>query len=311
MLQFEHKRTYADNYCTGASMRYFLCLLLLNPSVYASSISEMTSTWNEVVKSNIAISGGVDYASIEKNISKLDSFLNAHKNLAFKDLTDSEKKAVLINLYNAFMIKSVLDYAKDAKIPPSSPEFLKIKINDIKFKGGNIWNGKHKVNLAGLDVNLDEIEHGLIRGEAKGNLAGLKVTKLDPRIHAAVNCAAISCPRVREKAYQKETIDEMLDANMKEFVNSNSQFQKVGKKLEANSIVQWYYQDFDGYAKEVLKLKGAGDYLIKFLDPTRSDSKWISQHLTANFNDRSKISLKLSSDFSFQYNWLINDKRNK
>jgi hypothetical protein len=292
-------------------MRYFLCFLLLSPSVFASSISEITSTWNDVVKSNIAISGGVDYVGIEKDMSKLDSFLGAHKNIAFKDLSDNEKKAVLINLYNAFMIKSVLDYAKDSKILPSSQEFLKIKINDIKYKGGNIWNGKNKVNLSGVDVNLDEIEHGLIRGEGKGALAGLKVSKLDPRIHAAVNCAAISCPRVREKAYQSETIDEMLDANMKEFINSNSQFQKVGGKLEANSIVQWYYQDFDRYAQEVLKLKGAGDYLIKFLDPSRADGKWISQHLTANFNDRSKISLKLSSDFSFQYNWLINDKRNK
>ena len=292
-------------------MKYILGLFLFSQSVFASSISEMTSAWNDLVKANIAISGGVDYLSIQKDINKLDSFLAAHKMLAFKDLGDQEKKAVLINLYNAFMIKSILDYAKEAKIPVSSPDFLKIKINDLKFRGGNIWNGKNKVNLAGLEVNLDEIEHGLIRGEGKGGLASLKVSKLDPRIHTAVNCAAISCPRVREKAYLSENLDEMLDANVREFINSTSQFQKTGNKLEANSIVLWYYEDFDHFAKYVLKLRGAGDYFTKFLDPSRPDSKWMGQHLSNNFNDRSKLSLRLSSDFNFQYNWQVNDKRNK
>ncbi|MEI8027795.1 MAG: DUF547 domain-containing protein [Pseudomonadota bacterium] len=292
-------------------MKYFLGLILLSQTVLASNIGELTSTWNEIVKANIAISGGVDYVSIQKDIQKLDNFLGAHKNLTVKGLADNEKKALFINLYNAFMIKSILDYAKDAKITVSSPDFLKIKVNEIKFRGSNIWNGQNKVNLAGVDLNLDEIEHGLIRGEGKGALADLKVSKLDPRIHAAVNCAAISCPRVREKAYLSENIDEMLDSNLREFINSTSQFQKVGNKLEANSIVLWYYEDFDHFAKDSLKLKGAGDYLIKFLDASRSDSKWIAQHLTTNFNDRSKFSLRLSSDFSFQYNWQVNDKRNK
>ncbi len=292
-------------------MKYFLGLFLLSQSALASNISEMNSTWNEIVKANIAISGGVDYVSIQKDVQKLDGFLGTHKALAFKGLADNEKKAVLINLYNAFMIKSVLDYAKDAKIAVSSPDFLKIKINEIKYKGGNVWNGKNKVNLAGVDVNLDEIEHGLIRGEGKGALAELKVSKLDPRIHTAVNCAAISCPRVREKAYFSENLDEMLDSNLREFMNSTSQFQKAGNKLEANSIVLWYYDDFDKFGKETFKLKGAGDYLIKFIDGSRPDSKWISQHLTNHFNDRSKLSLRLSSDFNFEYNWQINDKRNK
>ncbi len=292
-------------------MKYILGLFLLSQTALASNIAELTSTWNELIKANIAISGGVDYVSIEKNIQKLDSFLGAHKSLAIKGLSDNEKKALLINLYNAFMIKSILDYAKDSKIAVSSPDFLKIKINEIKFKGGNIWNGKNKVTLAGVDLNLDEIEHGLIRGEGKGALADLKVSKLDPRIHTAVNCAAISCPRVREKAYYSENLDEMLDSNLREFINSTSQFQKVGNKLEANSIVLWYYDDFDQFAKNSLKLKGAGDYLIKFLDASRSDSKWIAQHLTAHFNNRSKLTLRLSSDFNFQYNWQVNDKRNK
>ncbi|MEZ4743280.1 MAG: hypothetical protein R3B45_12685 [Bdellovibrionota bacterium] len=44
-----------------------------------------------------------------------------------------------------------------------------MKINDIKIPGGNIWNGEYQINMAGYKVTLDQIEHGLIRGESSVN----------------------------------------------------------------------------------------------------------------------------------------------
>jgi len=294
-------------------MRNFLLGLLFSSTCFAaSSLPQMTDKWNEILKANVALSGGVDYISLDKNLSALDDFLQSYRTLEVKGLNDQQRTAAYINLYNAFMMRSILSYARDNKIQVSSPEFTKIKITDIKYKGGNIWNGNQKVNLAGVDLNLDEIEHGLIRGEGKAKLAELKVSQLDPRIHTAVNCAALSCPRVREKAYQAENLNEMLDANIKEYLNSPLQFRKLSEtKLEANSIVLWYYSDFDNYAQKSLKLGGAGDYLAKFVDSSRPDAAWMKSHLQKNFNDRSKTALRLSSDFSFQYDWLVNDKRNR
>ena len=294
-------------------MKFFLLGMLLSTTSFAGiSLTPMTEPWNQILKSTVALSGGVDYVTLEKNVSSLDKFLESHRTLDVKSLSDQEKTAVYINLYNAFMMKSILAYANDQKIAVKSDQFTQIKIADIKYKGGTIWNGNQKVNLAGVDVNLDEIEHGLIRGEGKGKLAEMKVGILDPRIHSAVNCAALSCPRVREIAYAPENLNDMLDSNMKEYLNSSSQFKKISEaKLEANSIVLWYYSDFDSYAQKTLKIAGAGDYLAKFIDTTRPDSAWMKSHLQKNFNDRSKTALRLSSAFSFNYNWLINDKRNK
>lgn len=271
-----------------------------------------TTSWDELLKANVTSKGGVDYAGFAKSKAKLLAFIAIYKNTAPAKWNDNQKKAAYINLYNAAMILHVLNYAADKKIDLATAAFTEIEINKIKVDGGNIWDGNSKVDLAGQMVNQDNIEHDLIRGQASGDLESLKVSKLDPRIHAAVNCAAISCPRVREVAYRPENVEKLLDENMKEYMSSNEQFSKVSdSKLKANQITLWYYSDFDSYGKDVLKKGGAGDYLATFIEPSAKDAEWKIKYLKANFNDRGKVSLKVSSDFDFHYNWQVNDLRNK
>ncbi len=258
------------------------------------------------------MSGGVNYIGMDQDQVELDAFVKGHADLDVKSMDDKARKAAYINLYNATMVANLLRYVRDNKIDVKSKVFTDLKINELKVPGGNIWNGDYKVKLAGHDVNLDDIEHNLIRGNAKGDLAALKVSELDPRIHAAVNCAAISCPRVREVAYRAENVDQMLDENLKEFVSADYQFSKASdSQMKANSIVYWYYDDFDDFGESKAKLGGAGDYLAGFVQPTSKDRDWKVRHLKENFNDRGKVSLKLSSAFTFDYDWRVNDVRNK
>lgn len=268
--------------------------------------------WDELLKAHVTPKGGVDYAGFAKDRAKLVDFILTYKNAAPAKWNDLQKKAAYINLYNASMILHILNYAAKKKIAIDSQEFIDIEINKIKIEGGNIWDGHAKIDLAGQKLNQDNIEHDLLRGQASGDWEIMKVSKLDPRLHAAVNCAAISCPRVRELSYRPENVDKMLDENMKEYINSEEQFHKISdSKMKANQIIYWYYGDFDSYGKDVLKKRGAGDYLASFVDPNGKDSAWKIKHFTENFNDRGKVSLKLSSDFDFHYNWRINDIRNK
>lgn len=270
-----------------------------------------TSVWNELTKKHVRSNGGVDYVGLKADKAKLESYIAGFAKFNPTLHDDNAKKAHYINFYNALMIFNILKYADEKKISVTSKEFTELKINDIKVKGGNIWNGSYKANLGGQMVHLDNIEHDLIRGGASSDLAKFKVTKLDPRIHAAVNCAAISCPPVRELAYTKENIEGLLDENFKTYVSSPSQFKMVSAdKMKANSIVFWYYADFDDYAQDVLKLKGAGDYLAKYIDPASPGAKEKAEHLKENFNDRNRVTLKLSSAFDFSYDWIINDIRN-
>ncbi len=283
---------------------------------WTPAMSTLADRWDGFLQKYVNAAGGVDYIAIAggEGEKALDEIVQAHAEINPAKLTDGAKKALYINLYNATMVAHILRWARDNRVDIKSDAFLQQEVNNIKTSGGNIWNGSYRVNLGGRDVHLDNIEHGLIRGQLKGDdaLQPWKVSVLDPRIHAAVNCAAMSCPRVREKAYRPETIEDMLDENMREWLSASDQFGKKSEStLSANRIVFWYYSDFDEHGRKVLKLKGAGDYLARFVKITAPDAAWKSEHLKNNFNNRGAISLKLSSAFSFFYDWRIADTRRK
>lgn len=77
------------------------------------------------------------------------------------------------------------------------------------------------VTVAGIELSLDDIEHGILRGRKSkyglGYLPRLERTGLSPayrldadaRIHFALNCGAVSCPAVL--AYAPEAVDDTLD----------------------------------------------------------------------------------------------------
>lgn len=279
---------------------------LSNPA--AAELQKNTKKWDAFVKKHVKAKG-IDYQGAEKDMASLKEFIDSYKKLKISSLDDNFKKAAYINLYNATMMYHIFLYAKEKKISVADKKFTSLKINDIDIPGGDIWSGDYKVEIDGVKVNLNNIEHQLIRGVDASDFSKLKVKKLDPRIHAAVNCAAKSCPPVRNLAYTNENIDSMLDENMKNFLSAEYQFKKTKKSLKANSIVFWYYSDFDDFAQES-GMKGAGDYLVKFINKDAKDHSFKIKHLKENFNDRSRISLKLSSDFDWHYDWIINDIRN-
>lgn len=283
-------------------------------TAWTADMTAVAQSWDTFLGKYVNTKGGVDYQAIVAGVGQdeLKQVLDSYSKLDPTALDDRSKKALYINFYNAGMIFNVLQWAKAAKVDVKSDKFLDQTVNKIDAPGGNIWNGDWKFKIKGIAVNLDDIEHNLIRGGGKGDLVNLKVKELDPRIHSAVNCAAFSCPRVREKSYRPETIDQMLDENMGEWLSNNEQFSKLSdSKLKINQIVFWYYSDFDDVARDKMKLGGAGDFLAKFVKADASDAAWKKQHLSANLNGRSKFSLKLSSAFEFFYDWRIADSRRK
>lgn len=268
--------------------------------------------WDQIIKTHLNPEGRVNYPLLRENKDQLDQFLRTYKETQPSKWDQKTRKAKYINLYNATMMWSMLRYAHENKIDLNSKEFTQLRINKLKTKKGNIWNGEYRVQIAGKYLNLDEIEHGLLRRDNGQKVPdSWRVSELDPRIHAAVNCAALSCPPVASKAYTTNNVDDMLNENMSKFVNNSKQFSmKNSGTLNANSIVLWYYDDFDSFAQKVLRLKGAGEYLAKFIASGDRHSK-IKAHLLKNFNDRSKIALRLSGAFNFDYNWVVNDQRNE
>ena len=136
-----------------------------------------------------------NYKDLAAELKSLDfTFLKDHEN---------ERKAFFINLYNVQMIHAL-----------AAQETLPEKPLGVQ----GMWS-KFAYNVGGLLFTLDDIEHGILRcnrGHPSDNKPkftdedrkGLVLTKLDPRIHFALNCGANSCPPIR--IYQSDKLDQQV-----------------------------------------------------------------------------------------------------
>ncbi|MFQ5482470.1 MAG: DUF547 domain-containing protein [Nitrospinaceae bacterium] len=196
---------------------------------------------------------GVDYPSLAKDpryglvVSGLENFSAASLQ------TREEKLAFWINVYNVLAVKMVLD---------------NYPLDSIKDAGGvftSVWKKKAGV-VGGRSVTLNEIEHEILRQMG------------DPRIHAAIVCASVSCPDLRREAYTPQTLDRQLDDQLRRFLQNPGKGLRVeGATLYLSSIFKWFAEDFEAqggvrkflarYAPGLAKQRlAAGDLELAYLD---------------------------------------------
>ena len=173
------------------------------------------SAWNSLLQKYVTEAGMVDYQGFKKDREKLDEYL---KMLSDQQPDDSWSKAELlayyINLYNAYTVDLIL-----RNYPVKS-------IKDIDAP----WT-KEIVKVGNTRISLGGLENSVLR-------------KMDePRIHFAINCASVSCPKLMNEAFTADKIEKQLEKATREFINSdkNEIFQKSAK---LSSIFDWYKGDF-------------------------------------------------------------------
>ncbi len=143
-----------------------------------------------------------------------------------------EQRAYWINLYNALTVKVVLDHYPVRSI-------RKIRISPGLLAVGP-W-GKKLVTVEGEPLSLDDIEHRILRPIWR-----------DPRIHYAVNCAAISCPSLQEDAFTGSNVDALLTRAAREYGNSAYGAEVRNGRLVVSSLYRWYKEDFGGSDEGVI-----------------------------------------------------------
>ena len=150
------------------------------------------------------------------------------------------------------------------------------------------------VKVAGNPYSLNDMEHRVIRGKVnsknkKGPIAGVTLKKRDPRIHFALVCAALDCPKLRGFAYTAENLEETLQENAVHFANSPIHVSIEGGNLRLSSILKWFREDFDAVG-------GVVPYLESLIDPEkRSDAEEVLRLLKTRFR-RAK----------YAYDWTVN-----
>jgi hypothetical protein len=146
--------------------------------------------------------------------------------------------AFWINAYNAVTVKGIL-----REYPTSS-----IRNHTAKLVGYNIWKDL-QLPVEGKRYSLDQIEHEILRKMG------------EPRIHFAIVCASIGCPRLLNEAYTAHKLEEQLTANAQAFFADPTKFQHdaARRTIAVSPILKWFAGDFG--ASQADQLRQIAPYL--------------------------------------------------
>lgn len=206
---------------------FIFTIVLFSTLATQSQTVHKHSEWNTLLQSHVDLDGNVNYKGFKKNETQLDTYLELlNLNPPQESWSKNEKKAYLINAYNAFTVKLIVE-----NYPLES-------IKDI----GGFFNNPFTTEFAKIgdkEYSLDDIEKEML----------LKMG--DPRLHFAVNCASESCPKLLNEAYVASKLDKQLDASASYFINSEEN--KLSKtKVELSKIFKWYASDFEKNGQSVI-----------------------------------------------------------
>ena len=193
----------------------------------------LTQVLNEVVQlSPDKKQTRVNYELLYKKPEQLNQYLavlSSVKQSEYELWTDDEQLSFLINAYNSFTLQL-------------------INQNYIKFQNGNVESIKELgsffsspwkqafFTLLDEKHSLDDIEHDMIR-----------VWFQRPRIHAALVCAAVSCPPLRNQAFVADKLNQQLDDQMRQFLSDDQRntINLGDSRMQLSSIFKWYGGDFE------------------------------------------------------------------
>lgn len=239
-------------------------LLLTNQLLNAETLDQSNEHYQGILKTYVK-HGLVDYSGLKSNPKDLNQYLELAASISketFEGWSKNEQLAFLINVYNAQTLDLVAD-----NYPVNS-------IKDIAGDSGGPWE-QPIVTLFGEKRTLDALENEIIRGNYP-----------EPRIHFALVCAALGCPKLINEPYNPEILDKQLEKQTKLFLmdSDKNSIDLRNKVLLLSPIFDWFKEDF---------ILQSGS-IIKFVSP------YFGIETTGEF----KIEYK-------NYDWTLNDLSSK
>ncbi len=219
-----------------------------------SEVNLNHSDWSDLLIKHVDSQGKVDYNGFQQDREALTKYLNyLSKIKPTKKWSVQELLAYYINAYNAFTIELILEnYPLESIKDINSPWF------------------KPFVPIGDVMISLGGIENSLLR---KMN---------EPRIHFAINCASISCPKLHNEAFTASKINEQLDLVTRNFINSSEN--EISKnEVKLSKIFEWYEKD----------------YLVNGIN---SLAEYVNQYTDVKINPNAKIVF-------LEYDWGLNEKK--
>ncbi len=245
------------------SSLYLVALALLSTFLLNScKVNDYSSTsqpvthniWDSLLRKHVSPEGWVDYAGFIQDSSRLNRYLELleghHPNE--KNWSRDERLAYWINAYNAYTVKLITKH-----YPVESIKDIKSGIPFVN----TVWDIKF-IHIEGATYDLNNLEHGIIRPRFK-----------EPRTHFALNCAAVSCPKLQNRAYTADKLDEQLTNAAEEFLANENKNKLSEDKVQLSKIFSWYRGDFldeadsiIGYINRYAPIEVSADAEIEYLD---------------------------------------------
>lgn len=212
---------------------------------------------------------GVDYGALTADPAFADyaaaaAELQAVPLSSLAALPARERFALFVNLYNAVVVHAVAERGGPGATPGERAKF---------------YSQVSTYDVGGLPFAADDMEHGVLRRNAPSvaSLAGvlrlpwgthfsrsdpratLALATLDPRLHAALNCGARSCPPI--KVYDAADLDAALDGAMGALCG-DAAVDESRRTVTVSSIFKWYARDFRAAGADPLL-----PWLARFMPP--------------------------------------------
>ncbi|UTW62374.1 DUF547 domain-containing protein [bacterium SCSIO 12741] len=150
--------------------------------------------------------------------------------------TDLKRKVFWINIYNSCVV------------------IIARKMGDFDRS----YFSKKMLEVAGVKMSFDQIEHGLLRKSKLKYTFGYlpcpftrtwerkwRLKKRDYRIHFALNCGANSCPPIA--IYSCESLENELNLAMRYYLEETTLFETEKRQLKVPRLFLWYFADFGGF----------------------------------------------------------------
>jgi hypothetical protein len=250
--------------------------LVASPAAHAQ-FDHGHAAWNTLLKKHVRWlpdnkQSRVDYDGLRAERAALKQVLDAYSAVPaaeYEGWTRPQQMAFLINAYNAYTIELVLQQYPDLK-----------SIKDLGSLISSPWRKKFFV-LLNEQHHLDWIEHDQLRGRHP-----------DWRVHAAVNCASIGCPALRNEAYIPAQLDAQLDDGMLRFMSDRTRNRARDGRLQVSPVFKWFREDFEKGDRGVWRVE---DLFARY-----------AAQLTDDPTEQAKVRAKTMSITWLDYDWSLN-----
>ncbi len=209
--------------------------------------------------------GLVDYTSLSKKPENLDLYISELAKADADRLSNYEYLALMLNAYNAFTLKLIIEH----------PGIESIK--DIS--SAKRWDDK-RWHVGDKTLSLNEIEHDIIRKRYG-----------EPLVHFALVCAAKSCPKLRNEPFTGSKLLSQLNDQAAHFFSKQQNFRwdADSNKVYLSEILDWFRYDF------AENERGVVEYAVNYIDPQAAEG-------IKGSNENIKIKY-ISYDWSLNGKW--------